>query len=696
MIKIDAKNDQLVINSVVKNFMAAVRRNSSNVSSTDQDISDFLFEHSSYLKTNIEFSENAAELLSSPVRKNNSMKNIPANIFNMRFSYLWYINMQKQDLLKNVDSEKHFAWSILVLNDSKYIHSKILFKYIAIRILRDDVFKKAFLISMYNFFHDHNLGDDTPTNILVKKLKPSFEQSLFIGNQNIEIALDDSACVTITHEKSSTIFRVPNRCLKEICSFFPNTQITFNDVNHVTISSEALAEAIILKKLSRFFIDTLSVRAFFNDDGSAFVTTDFNAVFSRMLCGKEIRTVNELDNYACQNALSLTANLTYFHLQENLAPPVLGMDSVIRHVENIITPSHQADIMNNGLIFGRHNNPMGIGEDARMFKSALDYQGYTTHKVDSDGPSEHINAIAHFKLSCMPAWDYAIERLRHPSFDFYPVKHIGYCPWELPTLPKPLVELFSPYDEIWVNSQYVYDAFAPQLGGKVHVLSAPVIVDWDDHLFDQSKTRQKWGLRHDAFCYLVMFDCNSSLNRKNPWLPIKAFLDISKNNSDIQLCVKVMNGHINIPHYRELLSLCQDTPSIVLIEEILEKHEIYALISSVDVYISAHRSEGFGRIIAEAMLLNTQVIASKYSGNLDFCNSDTALLIDGKIIPTKPDDYYFAEGQEWFDPDFSSLKDQMHKATSQDDKKIKIARNSIINQYSAESISAQMISRLHV
>lgn len=694
MIKIDAKNEQFVLCSALKNFMLAVRRSSYSSSLIDQDIGDLLFEHSSYLNTIFEFSENAAELMSLPVKKNDSFSDIPADILSMRFSYLWYINMRKQDLLKNVDAEKHFAWSILVLNDTAHIRANTIFKHIAIRIMCDEMFKKAFLMSMYNYFHDHRLDDSTPTNTVLQKFIPSFEQSLFIGNSNIEIALDDSARLTIINGDISTTFNIPNRCLKEIHTFFSKNQIIFNGDNHITMPLDTLLETINMNHLSRFFIDALCVRSFFNNIDSTFVTTELNAAISRTLCGKEITNVHELETYACQNALTLTANLTSSHLKDNRDNSASGMEAIVKKIDNLIASSHQADVKCNALIFGRHNNPMGIGEDARMFKSAFDYKGFKTHQIDSESPSKHINAKANLKLSCMPAWDYAIERLRHPSFDFYPVKHIGYCPWELPNLPKPLAKLFAPYDEVWVNSQYVYDAFAPELEEKVHVLSAPVIVDWDNHSFDQSQTRQKWGLRHDAFCYLVMFDCNSSLNRKNPWLPIKAFLDISKNNNDIQLCIKVMNGNTNAHQYKELLALCRDNLSIKLIEDTLEKSDIYALISSVDAYISAHRSEGFGRIIAEAMLLNTQVIASNYSGNLDFCNTDTALLIDGKIIPTKSEDYYFAEGQEWFDPDFSSLKDQMLKATTQDSARINAAHNTIINQYSAESISTQITSRL--
>ena len=51
------------------------------------------------------------------------------------------------------------------------------------------------------------------------------------------------------------------------------------------------------------------------------------------------------------------------------------------------------------------------------------------------------------------------------------------------------------------------------------------------------------------------------------------------------------------------------------------------LISLTDCYISLHRSEGFGLTLAEAMSLEKPVIATAYSGNLDFMTPANSCLI---------------------------------------------------------------------
>ena len=46
--------------------------------------------------------------------------------------------------------------------------------------------------------------------------------------------------------------------------------------------------------------------------------------------------------------------------------------------------------------------------------------------------------------------------------------------------------------------------------------------------------------------------------------------------------------------------------------------EVNTLLADVDVYVSLHRSEGFGLVMAESMYVGTPVIATDWSGNTEF------------------------------------------------------------------------------
>src|SRR3546814_5890465 len=83
------------------------------------------------------------------------------------------------------------------------------------------------------------------------------------------------------------------------------------------------------------------------------------------------------------------------------------------------------------------------------------------------------------------------------------------------------------------------------------------------------------------------------------------------------------------------------------------RHTSCALVTGVQTcalpIFSLHRSEGFGRGLAEAMYLGKPVIATRYSGNLDFMDERTAYLVDHELVPVQTGEYPFAEGQHWAD-----------------------------------------------
>ena len=68
--------------------------------------------------------------------------------------------------------------------------------------------------------------------------------------------------------------------------------------------------------------------------------------------------------------------------------------------------------------------------------------------------------------------------------------------------------------------------------------------------------------------------------------------------------------------------------NVYFIKKTLSKLEMDTMISLMDVYISLHRAEGFGLILAESMALGTPVVATDYSANTEFMNSEVACMID--------------------------------------------------------------------
>ena len=56
----------------------------------------------------------------------------------------------------------------------------------------------------------------------------------------------------------------------------------------------------------------------------------------------------------------------------------------------------------------------------------------------------------------------------------------------------------------------------------------------------------------------------------------------------------------------------------------MSSNEVKNLVRCSDCFVSLHRSEGYGFGIAEAMVLGKPVIATAYSGNMDFMDPGRA------------------------------------------------------------------------
>ena len=72
---------------------------------------------------------------------------------------------------------------------------------------------------------------------------------------------------------------------------------------------------------------------------------------------------------------------------------------------------------------------------------------------------------------------------------------------------------------------------------------------------------------------------------------------------------------------------------------------------SCDCFVSPHRSEGFGLLIAEAMMLGRPVIATDYGATAELLTPATGFPVAFRMVPVGEGDYPFAKGQSWADPD---------------------------------------------
>ncbi len=322
-----------------------------------------------------------------------------------------------------------------------------------------------------------------------------------------------------------------------------------------------------------------------------------------------------------------------------------------------------------GFAFGE----LGIGEDVRMAVAACEaagipfavvniYPGDTLRQADQalathvaksgekDDPAPYA-----FNLFCLTAFDTARVFLERGDELFNDRYNIGWWPWELPVWPRDWSFVFDLVDEVWAATTFTHRMYT-KAAGRASAARAPVTLVPMPASVERVKpmSRTELGLPQDKFLFLYVFDFNSYLARKNPFATVKAFrqaFDVS--DSSVGLVLKTMNANPENREWRRFICECAKDERIVLLDQTMEREKVLGLIQACDAYISLHRSEGFGRTLAEAMLFGKPVISTNFSGSVDFVNHDTGYPVQWRSVPVKPDEYPFInadDGAWWAQP----------------------------------------------
>ena len=101
--------------------------------------------------------------------------------------------------------------------------------------------------------------------------------------------------------------------------------------------------------------------------------------------------------------------------------------------------------------------------------------------------------------------------------------------------------------------------------------------------------------------------------------------------------------------------------NITIINEVFSSEDVLSLMDVCDAYVSLHRSEGLGLTMAEAMLLGKPVIATNFSGNVDFMNAGNSLLVDYELIKLGKVIQPYEAGYEWAQPSEAHAADLMRR-----------------------------------
>ena len=298
-------------------------------------------------------------------------------------------------------------------------------------------------------------------------------------------------------------------------------------------------------------------------------------------------------------------------------------------------------------VVGYLQSEIGLGEASRLMVRALDAANISvglisvplhgrmseTSMVDRLTTSRR-HSIA---LSVLPAAGIANFARRTCRGQ----RNIAYPFWELPTLPKSWRRAFDGFDEYWAPTTFIRDVLVEYQDKPVHLIPQPVFLP------DVQPRLQTF--RGPLKLY-TFFDFDSFMSRKNPMAAIHAFLAaFPRGSEDVSLLIKA-RGTPSEQCRRELYALALGDTRIQIQDKLLSRSEMSALMEDCNVFVSLHRSEGFGLGCAEALAQGKIVVATDFGGTRDFISAETGYPVSFVPTPLISGDYPGAEGSYWAEP----------------------------------------------
>ncbi len=331
-------------------------------------------------------------------------------------------------------------------------------------------------------------------------------------------------------------------------------------------------------------------------------------------------------------------------------------------------------------------------EEAGVSVSGLHY-GRTASPVAGDVPALTTDVGHDVNLITVHGDQMRFFADDHGAAVFPGRRSIGYWFWELSELTPRVIQSIDMVDEVWAATEFVADAYRRVTDKPVRVVPVPV-----PEPERSSATRSDLGLPADRFVFLVTFDHLSITDRKNPIGAIRAFERAFPQPSDDgpMLFVKTLNADERWSEHEELQLAASSRPDVVVVDRHLSRADQMRLIELSDCLVSLHRSEGLGLHLMEAMWLGVPVIATRYSGNLDFMDEYNSVLIDAELVPVVDRQGYYPASAVWAEPDAAQAASAMRRVVDDDADRARIgsaARHDMMQQPSMTH-TGHLIARL--
>ena len=375
-----------------------------------------------------------------------------------------------------------------------------------------------------------------------------------------------------------------------------------------------------------------------------------------------------------------------------------GKKRVKKVVQSIVFPKKPGNYPEGINVVGPVKAEMGLGQSCRLLVKAIkdagidcsvrDFEVNGVFRSEDDSFKDIISDETPYGINIVHVEppEIMVKSVCFPT-EFWSEKYnIAFWLWELESFPKNWIPATELFDEIWTPSEFASESIRKITDKPVITIPYSVTAETDSK-YD----RKYFGLPEDKFLFLIMFDANSTMTRKNPFGAIEAYKKaFSPDDDTVGLVIKTNNAQEK--KLDPVKKLLDGYKNVYFITDILEKKAVNSLIKDVDVFVSLHRAEGFGLVMAEAMLNNTVCIATNWSSNTEFMNSDVACMVNFSFVTLDKDIPPYKKGAKWADANIDEAASFMKRL--RDDKEYYNNLSVKAKEYIENKLSADRVSGL--
>lgn len=356
------------------------------------------------------------------------------------------------------------------------------------------------------------------------------------------------------------------------------------------------------------------------------------------------------------------------------------------------------------LLIGHASKETGLGRNYGMLAKGL--EGFKVTGLDFEANADLFNdELARWRagLGSRPIAVLAVNAHDAPDA-FVKDRHgvlldchvAGFFLWEVSRIPRVQNLGVALVDEVWAPTRYVASIYAPL---KPTFVVGKGLFEGDEPALSLRKIKGA----NPRFTFVTAFDFDSSIERKNPLAAVEAFQLAFRGNEKVELVVKTSN--VNPRHWsntarqwERLVALAAPDKRIRLVTTRYTDEEMTALVRDADCIVSLHRSEGFGYLMSDAMAFGVPVIATDYSGNVDFCTPQTSWPVAQRLVPVPAGAArWIIDGAQWADADIASAAGAMRAVHEDYDAalaKAAVARENIRTAYGIAAFRDALAQRV--